>query len=195
MVLTKFMSTIGTGLMTALMMVVSSVFGVAAIEGIDAFTEERTIPQEKLDHAIIHITDELMMIDACLADEECTVDSVELNEKKITLLDKLEEIDAYILNPSDAEKPHLHKHKKMDKGEFVDLTFEEHISNKIMKLNEKIMIINACQASEECTVDDDILTKKEFKINMGLEKLNYCSENIEECESHKKDSKHKKHRR
>ncbi|MED5272342.1 MAG: hypothetical protein VX613_05595 [Candidatus Thermoplasmatota archaeon] len=189
------MSTVGTGLMTALMMVVSSVFGVAAIEGIDAFTEERTIPQEKLDRAIIHITDELMMIDACLVDEECAVDSVELNEKKVALLDKLEEIDAYILNPSNAEKPHLHKHKKMDEGEFVDLTFEEHISNKIIKLNEKIMIIDACQASEECTVDDDILTKKEFKINMGLEKLNYCSENIEECESHKKDSKHKKHRR
>ena len=41
MVLTKFMSTIGTGLMTALMMVVSSVFGVAAIEGIDELAKTR----------------------------------------------------------------------------------------------------------------------------------------------------------
>ena len=189
------MSTIGSGLMTALMMVVSSVFGVVAIDGVDAFTEERFVPQEKLDRAIIHITDDLMMIDACLVSEECTVDSMELNEKKTKLLDKLEQIDAYILNPSEAEKPHLHKHKKMDKNEFEDLTFEEHLSNKIVKLSDKIMIIDACQASEECTVDEDILTKKEFQINMDLEKLNFCSENIEECESHKKDSKHKKHRK
>ncbi len=189
------MSTIGSGLMTALMMVVSSVFGVAAIDGIDAFTEERFVPQEKLDSAIIHITDELMMIDACLDSEECTVDSQQLNEKRVVLLDKLEKIDAYILNPDEAEKPHLKKHKKMDKGEFKDLTFEEHISNKIMKLNDKIMIIDACQASEECTIDGDILTKKEFRINMDLEKLNYCSENLGECESHKKDSKHKTYRK
>ena len=189
------MSTIGSGLMTALMMVVSSVFGVVAIDGVDAFTEERFVPQEKLDRAIMHITDDLMMIDACLASEECTVDSVELNDKKTKLLDKLEQIDAYILNPSDAEKPHIHKHKKMDKSEFEDLTYEEYISNKIMKLNDKLMIIDACQAAEECTVDEDILTKKENHLNMDLEKLNYCVENIEECESHKKDSKHKKHRK
>tara|TARA_B100000945_G_C20427346_1_gene621335 strand:- start:865 stop:1434 length:570 start_codon:yes stop_codon:yes gene_type:complete len=187
------MSTVGSGLMTALMMIVSSVFGVVAIDGVEALTEERVVPQEKLDRAIMHITNDLMMIDACLASEECTVDSVELNEKKNKLLDKLEQIDTYILNPSETEKPHLHKHKKMEKSEFEDLTFEEHLSNKIIKLNEKIMIIDACQASEECTVDDDILTKKEFRINLELEKLNYCSENIEECESHKKDSKHKKH--
>ncbi len=187
------MSTVGSGLMTALMMIVSSVFGVVAIDGVEALTEERVVPQEKLDRAIIHITNDLMMIDACLASEECTVDSVELNEKKTKLLDKLEQIDAYILNPSDAEKPHLRKHKKIDKSEFEDLTFEEHLSNKIIKLNDKIMIIDACLGSEECTVDDDMLTKKEFRINLELEKLNYCSENIEECESHKKDSKHKKH--
>tara|TARA_B100000700_G_scaffold320295_1_gene417259 strand:- start:183 stop:752 length:570 start_codon:yes stop_codon:yes gene_type:complete len=187
------MSTIGSGLMTALMMIVSSVFGVVAIDGVDAFTEERVVPQEKLDRAIMHITNDLMMIDACLASEECTVDSVELNERKAKLLDKLEQINAYILNPSEVKKPHLHKHKKIDKSEFEDLTFEEYLSKKIMKLNEKMMIINACQASEECTVGNDILTKKEFKINIGLEKLNYCSENIEECESHKKDSKHKNH--
>ena len=30
---------------------------------------------------------------------------------------------------------------------------------------------------------------------MDFEKLNYCVENIEECESHKKDSKHKKYRK
>ena len=46
------MSTIGSGLMTALMMVVSSVFGVVAIDGVDALTEERVVPQEKLDRAI-----------------------------------------------------------------------------------------------------------------------------------------------
>ena len=189
------MSTIGSGLMTALMMVVSSVFGVVAIDGVDALTEERVVPQEKLDRAIMHITDDLMMIDACLASEECTVDSAELNEKRTQLLDKLEQIDAYILNPSETEKPQLHKHKKIDKSQFEDLTFEEHLSNKIVKLNEKIMIIDACQASEECAVDEDILTKKEFRVNMELEKLNFCSENIEECESHKKDSKHKRHRK
>lgn len=189
------MSTVSSGLMTALMMVLSSVFGVVAIDGVDALTEERVVPQEKLDRAIMHITEELMMIDACLVSEECTVDSIKLNDKKMVLSDKLEQIDAYILNPTDTEKPHLHKHKKMEKGAFVDLTFEEHISNKIVKLNDEMMMINACQASEECTVDDDILTKKEFKIDMGLEKLNYCSENIEECESHKKDSKHKKHKK
>tara|TARA_Y100001980_G_C14556742_1_gene349840 strand:+ start:24744 stop:25313 length:570 start_codon:yes stop_codon:yes gene_type:complete len=189
------MSTIGSGLMTALMMVVSSVFGVAAIEGFDAFTEERFVPQEKLDRAIIHITDELMMIDACLDSEECTVDSLQLNEKRIVLIEKLEQIDAYILNPDETEKPNLQKHKKMNKGEFKDLTFDEHISNKIMKLNDKLMIIDACQASDECTVNSDILTKKESRINMNLEKLNYCIENIEECESHKKDSKHKKLRK
>ncbi len=189
------MSTIGSGLMTALMMVLSSVFGVVAIDGVDALTEERFVPQEKLDRAVTHITNELMMINACLASEECTVDSVELNEKKNVLLNKLEQIDAYILNPSDAEKPLLHKHKKMDKSEFKDLTVEEHISNKIVKLNDEIMIIDACQASEECTVDNEILSKKEFRINIDLEKLNYCSENIEECESHKKESKHKKYRK
>lgn len=187
------MSTIGSGLMTALMMIVSSVFGVVAIDGVDAFTEERVVPQEKLDRAIMHITNDLMMIDACLASEECTVDSVELIEKKTKLLDKLEQIDAYILNPSDAKKPHLHKHKKMEKNEFEDLTFEEHLSNKMIKLNDKLMMIDACQASEECIIDDDMLTKKVFRINLELEKLNYCSENIEECESHKKDSKDKKH--
>ncbi|MAO70498.1 MAG: hypothetical protein CL983_05395 [Euryarchaeota archaeon] len=189
------MSTISSGLMTALMMVLSSVFGVVAIDGVDALTEERFVPQEKLDRAILKITNELMMIDACLASEECTVDSVELNEKRTELLDKLEQIDAYILNPTKSEKPELRKHKKMDKSEFEDLTYEEYISNKIMKLNDKLMIIDACQAAEECTVDEDILTKKENHLNMDLEKLNYCVENIEECESHKKDSKHKKYRK
>ena len=55
------MSTIGSGLMTALMMIVSSVFGVVAIDGVDAFTEERVAPQEKLDRAILKITNELMI--------------------------------------------------------------------------------------------------------------------------------------
>ena len=112
------MSTISSGLMTALMMVLSSVFGVVAIDGVDALTEERFVPQEKLDRAILKITNELMMIDACLASEECTVDSVELNEKRSELLNKLEQIDAYILNPTESEKPELRKHKKMDKSGF-----------------------------------------------------------------------------
>ena len=51
------MSTISSGLMTALMMVLSSVFGVVAIDGVDALTEERFVPQEKLDRAILKITD------------------------------------------------------------------------------------------------------------------------------------------
>ncbi len=189
------MSTISSGLITALIMVVSSVFGVVAIDGVDALTEERFVPQEKLDRAILKITNELMMIDSCLVSEECTVDSVELNDKKDDLLNKLEEINAYILNPTESEKPELRKHKKIDKGEFEKLTYEEYLSSKIVKLNDKLMIIDSCQATEECTVDENILTMKENHLNANLEKLNYCVENIEECESHKKDSKHKKYRK
>ncbi len=190
------MSTVGTGLMTALMMVVSSVFGVAAIDGIDAFTEERTVPQEKLDRVTHHIVNELMLIDACLEIEECAVDSVELEEKKAVLLEKLEVISAYALDPINNEKPHLKHGKKIrEKDSNEKLSFEEHITNKVVKSNEKLMMIGACKIVEECDIHEDILNQKESKINRGLEKLNYCSENIEECESHKKDPKHKKHRR
>ncbi|HJM44384.1 MAG TPA: hypothetical protein QF644_00365 [Candidatus Poseidoniaceae archaeon] len=180
------MSTVGTGLMTALMMVVSSVFGVAAIDGIDAFTEERTVPQEKLDKATHHIVNELMLIDACLAIEECALDSVELEEKKVVLLEKLEVISAYTLDPINNEKPHLKHGKKIrEKDSIEKLSFEEHISNKIIKLNNDLMMIDACEIVEECDIHEDILNKKESKINRGLEKLNYCSENFEECESKK----------
>ena len=190
------MSTVGTGLMTALMMVVSSVFGVAAIDGIDAFTEERTVPQEKLDRAAHHIVNELMLIDACLAIEECAVDSVELEEKKVVLLEKLEVISAYALDPINNEKPHLRHGKKMyEKEGFDKVSFGEHISNKIIKLNNDLMMIDACEIVEECDIHEDILNQKESKINRSLEKLNYCSENIEECESKKINKKDRRHRK
>ena len=188
------MSTVGTGLMTALMMVVSSVFGVVAIDGLDAFTEERTIPQEKLDRAATYIIEELMLIDACLVVEECTVDSVKLNEKKIILLEKLDEISAYSADPITNEKPHLRhgKNKMHERSGFEDVTFEERISNKIIKLKDDLMMINACKIYEDCTIGEDILNQKEFRINMGLEKLSFCSENIEECSSHKEKGKQRR---
>ena len=189
------MSTVGTGLMTALMMVLSSVFGIAAIDGIDSFTEERVVSQEKLDRATSHILDELMLIDACLGVEECTVDSIKLNEKKVKLLEKLNEISAYALDPINNEKPHLRHGKKIhEKTSFEEITFEDRIANKIMFLNDELMMINACNIYDDCDIDNNVLEEKEFKINMGLEKLNFCSENIEECESHKGKMKQKRHR-
>ncbi len=183
--------------MTALMMIVSSVFGVAAIEGLDAFTEERTIPQEKLDRAATHIVEELMLIDACLVVEECTIDNDKLNEKKVILLEKLDEISAYNADPFTNEKPLLrhNKHKMHNFVDYEEITIEERITNKITKLNEKLMMINACKIYEDCTISDDDLSQKEFRINMSLEKLNFCSENIDECKSHKGKMKHKNHRK
>lgn len=166
------------------------------IEGTDVLTEERTIPQEKLDRMINHIMNDLMLIDACLAIEDCVVDSVELNERRVILLEKLEEITNYSLDPINNEKPQFKPGKRMKENNNIEkLSFGVHISNKIIKLNNELMMIDACLVIEDCNIDDDVLEEKQFKINMDLEKLNYCSENIEECESHKKDSKHKKHRR
>ena len=63
-----------------------------------------------------------------------------------------------------------------------DLTkFQERLDMKKEKMNEKLMFIEACRESENCTIDEDRLDNMTARIEEHLQKIEECESDLETC--------------
>ncbi len=120
----------------------------------------------------------LVMVDACMADDDCDAYGDELPEIRERLTERLANLEMCRENRDSCEK-------KSDWKTHDNLTDEERTDLHSEKIANKLELVQSCMANDECDVDANTLSK----IESHLLKMEECLESGEDC----RKGNHKRH--
>ena len=159
---------------------IMAAIGGAAVADTDGF-DRKAHHMEKMEHKL---DIRLVMVDACMADENCDAFGEDLPEIQERLTERLANLDACREKADSCQK-------KSDWKTHDNLTEEERAVRHAEKIDDQLELVQSCMANDECHVDDQILEKIESHLLMKKQ----CLENGDECRKGMDRRHHMKHDR
>lgn len=154
-------------------------------------TDEERLEQktDRLQEAYDRTGVALELISVCLSDSDCDVNETRLIEVEARLTEKQGILEDALLDPANFTKP---EREQQDERPAFNLT--QLIAKRVAKAEAILEMVEACEESEDCDVDEATLEAIEAKAERTLDRAERCSEDLERCESFLKE-KHQKRKK